>query len=165
MFHICTVLGKCAKINFPSQSECNIRAMKSVLTRMIVMKIQYFYGHTGIWSEPIRHQNVYISYGDTFMKEAKLCTMYLNLSAQKALESRNQDKDHVYHTKYWEFYYSNSNTMPGTLGPKTPIFEGGNPCNFAKNWTLSSSLSLFLVNFLFKVLVCMHFPNSAFIYT
>ena len=82
---------KCAKIHFPSQSECHIAAMKSVLMRMIVMKICFFHGHTGIWPEPIRHQNLYISYGDTFMKQAKLCTMYLNLSAQKSLESRNQD--------------------------------------------------------------------------
>ena len=34
------------------------------------------------------------------MKQAKFCTMSLNLSAQKSLESRNQDLDHVYHTKY-----------------------------------------------------------------
>ena len=74
--------------------------MKSVLMRMIVMKIWYFHGCTGILTEPMRHQNLYISYGDTFMKEANLCTMYLNLSGQKSLESRNQDLDHVYHTKY-----------------------------------------------------------------
>ena len=54
------------------------------------MKIRYFHGHNGIWPEPIGHQNLYISYGDTFMKQAKLCTMYLNLSAQKSLESRNK---------------------------------------------------------------------------
>ena len=84
------VLGKCAKINFPSQSECNVGATKTGLMRMIVMKIQYFHGHTGILTEPMRHQNLYISYGDTFMKQSKLCTMYLNLSAQNALETRNQ---------------------------------------------------------------------------
>ena len=49
--------------------------------RMIVMKLWYFHGHTGIWPEPIRHQNLYISYGDTFMKKAKPCTMSLNLNA------------------------------------------------------------------------------------
>ena len=65
--------------------------MRSVLTRVIVMKIWYFHGHTGILTEPMRHQNLYISYGDTFMKQAKLCAMYLNLSTQKSLESRNQD--------------------------------------------------------------------------
>ena len=64
---------------------------KSVLMRMIVMKIWYFHGHTGMLTEQMRHQNLFISYGDTFMKQAKLCTMYLNLSAQKSLESRNQD--------------------------------------------------------------------------
>ena len=30
--NICTVLGKCAKIDFPSQSECNVGATKTVLT-------------------------------------------------------------------------------------------------------------------------------------
>ena len=64
------------------------------------MKIQYFHGHTGIWPEPIRHQNLYISYEDTFIKKAKLCTMSLNLNAQKSLELRNQYLDLVYHTKY-----------------------------------------------------------------
>ena len=58
--------------------------------RMIGMKIRYFHGHTGILTEPMRHQNLYISYGDTFMKQSKLCTTYLNLSAQKSLETRNQ---------------------------------------------------------------------------
>ena len=85
------VLGKCAKINFPSQSESYIGAMKTGLTRMIVMKIWYFHGYTGILIEPMRHQNLYILYGDTFMKQSKLCTMYLNLGAQKSLETRNQD--------------------------------------------------------------------------
>ena len=33
------VLGKCAKIDFPSQSECNVAAMKKGLMTMIVMKI------------------------------------------------------------------------------------------------------------------------------
>ena len=79
---------------------------KSVLMRMIVMKIWYFHGHTEILTELMRHQNLYISYGDTFMKQANLCTMYLNLSAQKSLESRNQDQDDIYHTKYLEFFYS-----------------------------------------------------------
>ena len=74
---------------FLSQSENYVVSTKSILMRMIVMKIQYFHGHTGIWPEPIRHQNLYNSYGDTFIKQAKLCTMYLNLSAQKSLESRN----------------------------------------------------------------------------
>ena len=35
----CMVLGKCAKIYFSSQRECNIAVMKTGLTRMIVMKI------------------------------------------------------------------------------------------------------------------------------
>ena len=65
--------------------------MKTGLTRMIVMKIQYFHGHTEILTEPMRHQNLYTSYGDTFMKQSKICTMYLNLSTQKSLETRNQD--------------------------------------------------------------------------
>ena len=112
--HIWMVPGKSAKIHFPSQSECNIGARKTVLTRMIAMKILYFHGQTGILTEPMRCQNLYISYGDTFMKHSKLCTMYLNLSAQKSLETRNQDKNHVYQTKYWELHYSNSNTMPWT---------------------------------------------------
>ena len=86
-----TVLGKSAKISFLSQSENYIVTTKCVLVRMIVMKIRYFHGHTGILTEPVRQQNLYISYGDTFMKQAKLCTMYLNLSAQKSLETRNQD--------------------------------------------------------------------------
>ena len=64
------------------------------------MKIRYFHGHTRILTEQMRHQNLYISYGDQFMKQAKLCTMYLDFSAQKSLEARNQDLDHVYHTKY-----------------------------------------------------------------
>ena len=68
-------LGKCTKISFLSQSESYVGATKSALTRMIVMKIQYFHGHTGILTEPLSHQNLYISYGDTFMKQAKLCTM------------------------------------------------------------------------------------------
>ena len=68
-----------------------IVTMKSVLLRMIVMKIWYFHRHTGILTEPMRQQKLYISYGDTFMKQAKLCTMYLNLSTQKSSESRNQD--------------------------------------------------------------------------
>ena len=89
--YICMVLRKCANINFPSQSESYVGATKTVLMRMIVMKIQYFHGHTGILTEPIRHQNLYNSYGDTFMKQSKLCTMYLNLSTQKILETRNQD--------------------------------------------------------------------------
>ena len=97
---ICTILGKSAKISFLSQSKNYIVSMKSVLTRMIVMKIQYFFGHTGICPEPIRHQNLYISYKDTFMKKAKLCTMFLNLNAQKSLESRNQYLNLVYDTKY-----------------------------------------------------------------
>ena len=79
---------KC-KNRFLSQSKDYIGSMKSVLMRMIVMKIWYFHGHTGIWPEAIRHQNLYISYEDTFMKQAKLCTMSLNLNAQKSLESRN----------------------------------------------------------------------------
>ena len=66
-------------------------ATKTVLMRMIVMKIWYFHGHTGILTEPMRHQNLYISYGDTLMKQSKLCTMYLNLNAQKTLHTRNQD--------------------------------------------------------------------------
>ena len=74
--------------------------MKSVLTRMIVVKIRYFHGHTGIWPEPIRHQNLYISYEDTFMKQEKLYTRSLNLNAQKSLESRNQYLDLVYHIQY-----------------------------------------------------------------
>ena len=65
--------------------------MKTGLTRMTVMKIWYFHGHTEIFTEPMRHQNLYISNDDTFMKQSKLCTMYLNLSAQKSLETRNQD--------------------------------------------------------------------------
>ena len=67
---------------------------------MIVMKIWYFHGHIGIWVGPIRHQNLYISYEDTFMKQAKFCTMSLNLNSQKSLESGNQYLDLVYHTKY-----------------------------------------------------------------
>ena len=74
--YIWMVLGKCAKIYFPSQSESNIGATKTGLMRMIVMKIWYFHGHTGILTEPMRHQNLYISYGDIFMKQSKLCTMY-----------------------------------------------------------------------------------------
>ena len=54
----------------------------------------------GSGTEPIRHQNMYISYGGTFMKQAKFCTMSLNLIAQKSLESGNQYLDLVYHTKY-----------------------------------------------------------------
>ena len=80
--------------------ENYVVSTKSVLTRMIVIKIRYFQGHTGIWPEPIRLQNLYISYGDTFMKQAKLCTMSFNLNAQNSLESRNQYLDLVYHTKY-----------------------------------------------------------------
>ena len=64
------VLGKCAKIGFLSQSENYIVTTKFVLMRMIVMKIRYFHGHTGILTEPMRQQNLYISYGDTFMKQA-----------------------------------------------------------------------------------------------
>ena len=162
---ICVVLGKSAKISFLMQSKNYVVSMKSVLTRMIVMKIWYFHEHTGIWPEPIRHQNLYISYRDTFMKQAKLCTMSLNLNTQKSLESRNQDLDHVYHTKYWEFFYSNSNTKPRTLKPKIPIFTGGIHWILPKIWTFSTSLPLFsLWNILFLVLVRMHFPNSAFIY-
>ena len=74
-----------------TQSESYVGAMKTGLMRMIVMKIWYFHGHTGILTEPMRHQNLYISYGDTFMKQSKLCTMYLNLTAQKSLKTRNQD--------------------------------------------------------------------------
>ena len=59
--------------------------------RMTLMKIRYFHGHTGILTETVRHQNLYISYGDTFMKQSKLCTMYLNINAQKTLDTRNQD--------------------------------------------------------------------------
>ena len=59
--------------------------------RMIIMKIWYFHGHTGILTEPKRHHNLYISYGDTLMKQSKLCTMYLNLNVQKTLDTRNQD--------------------------------------------------------------------------
>ena len=55
---ICTVLGKCAKIDFPSQSECNIAVRKTVLARMIVMKILYFHGHTGILPEPITYLRI-----------------------------------------------------------------------------------------------------------
>ena len=80
--------------------ENYIVSTKSVLTRMIVMKIRYFHGHTEIWPVPIIHQNLYISYEDKFMKQAKLCTMSLNLNAQKSLESRNQYFNHVYHAKY-----------------------------------------------------------------
>ena len=80
---------KCAKIHFPSQSECNVGATKTGLTRMIVMKIWYFHGHTGILTEPMRHKNLYISYGDTFMKQSKLCTMFFNLSTQKSLETKD----------------------------------------------------------------------------
>ena len=85
------VLGKCAKIDFPSQSECSIGPTKTVLTRMIVMKIRYFHGHTEILREPLIHQNLSFCYGETLMKQSKLCTMYLNLNAQKTLETRNQD--------------------------------------------------------------------------
>ena len=56
----------------------------------MVMKIEYFHGDTGILTEPMRHHYLYISYGETFVKQEKLC-MYLNLSAKKSLESRNQD--------------------------------------------------------------------------
>ena len=98
--HIYTVPGKSAKISFLSQSKNYIVSMKSVLTRMIVMKIWYFHGHTGIWPEPIRHQNLYISYEDTIIKQANLCTTSSNLNAQKSLESRNQYLDLVYQTKY-----------------------------------------------------------------
>ena len=91
---------KSAKIGFLSQSENYVVSTKSVLMRMIVMKIQYFHGQTGIWPEPIRCQNLYISYEDTFMKQAKLCSMSLNLNAQKSLESRNLYLDLVDHTKY-----------------------------------------------------------------
>ena len=49
------VLGKCAKIDIPSQSECNIGATKTVLMRMIVIKIRYFHGHTEILPEPVIH--------------------------------------------------------------------------------------------------------------
>ena len=38
----------------------SIGPTKSVLRRMIVMKIRYFHGHTGILTEPMRHQNLYI---------------------------------------------------------------------------------------------------------
>ena len=74
--------------------------MKSVLMKMILMKIRYFHRHTRIWPEPILHQNLYILYRDTLIKQAKLCTMSLNLNAQKSLESRNQYLYLVYHTKY-----------------------------------------------------------------
>ena len=49
------VLGKCAKIYFPSQSECNIGAMKTELTRMVVMKIRYFPEYPDILPEPVTH--------------------------------------------------------------------------------------------------------------
>ena len=97
---ICTVPGKSAKIGFLSQSKNYIVSTKFVLMRMIVMKILYFHGHTGIWPEPITHQNLYISNEDPFMKQAQLCTMSMNLNAQKSLESRNQYLDLVYQTKY-----------------------------------------------------------------
>ena len=79
---------KMFKIHFPSQSECNIGATKTDLTRMFVMKIQYFHGHTGMLTQPMRHQNLYILFGDAFMNQSKICTMYLKLSAQKSLETR-----------------------------------------------------------------------------
>ena len=64
--------------------ECNIGAAKTGLTRMYVMKIQYFHEYPDLLPKPV------IPYGDTLMKQSKLCTMYLNLNAQKALDTRNQ---------------------------------------------------------------------------
>ena len=53
--NICTVLGKCAKVDFPSQSECNVGTTKTCLTRMIVMNIQYFHGYTEVLPELVTH--------------------------------------------------------------------------------------------------------------
>ena len=35
------------------------------------------------WDLARTNNLLYISYGETFMKESQLCTMYLNLNAQK----------------------------------------------------------------------------------
>ena len=142
---------KCAKSVSYHKHENYVVTTTSVLTRMIVMKLWYFYGHTGIWPEPIGHQNLYISYVDVFMKQAKFCTMYLNLSAQKSLESRNQDKDHVHDTKYWEFFCSdhgNGLTLCKDyvwLPSRGLNFYRGNPLDSPKKLNimkLSLSLSL-----------------------
>ena len=58
---------------------------KSVLMRMIVMKIRYFHGHTRILIERMRHQNLYILYGDTFMKQAKLLYYVFEFKCSKVL--------------------------------------------------------------------------------
>ena len=143
------------------KQENYVVSTKSALMRMIVMELWYFHSHTGIWPEPIRHQNLYISYGDSFMKQAKLCTMSLNLNTQKSLESRNQYLNLVYHTKYWEFFYSKQYYHASNLtrGPKIPIFKEGS-IGFSQKTEHYQLLSLFS---LFLVLVHMHFPNSAFI--
>ena len=48
-------LGKCAKIHFPLQSECNVGATKTGLTRMTVMKIRYFHEYSDFLPEPVTH--------------------------------------------------------------------------------------------------------------
>ena len=75
---------KCAKINFPSQTW------------------KLHWSNENWFDENDCNKNSVFSW--MYMDLA----MYLNLNAQKTLDTRNQDLDHIYHTKYWEFQCSDT---------------------------------------------------------
>ena len=160
--YICTVLGKCAKIDFPSQNKCNIAATKTVLTRM---KIQYFHEHTGILTEPMRHQNLYILYGDTFIK-----ALYHVFEYKCSKVIRNQKPGLGLCLSYKILrnllLRQQYHALDLTSGPKVVIFQGR--CTSPQKLNIIKfSLSLFLVKYsvsnLFLVLVHMQLLSFGFI--
>ena len=70
------VLRKCAKIDFPSWTRKLRWSNKNWFDENDCNENSEFSWTTVMLTEPMRHQNLYISYGDTFMKQSKLCTMY-----------------------------------------------------------------------------------------
>ena len=117
------VLGKCAKIHFPSQSECNIGATKTVLMRMIVIKIQYFHGHTGILTEPMRHQNLYISY---FHETIKALYYVFEFKCSKVIRNQKPGLGPCLSYKILRILLLRQQycTLDLTSGPKVAIFQG-----------------------------------------
>ena len=134
--------------------------MKSVLMRMIVMKIRYFHGYAGTWPEPLRHQNLYISYGDTFMKPAKLCTMS-EFKRSKVLRIKKPGFGPCLSYKILRIFLLKQQYYALDPRAQNTNFYRGNPLDSppkkTEHYQLLSLFSLFLL------LVHMHFPNSAII--